>query len=99
MERILGPSSEYVQSNGHWTRITEPVSGRLSDKPPIYDINAHDLYIPFMALGTYVVLAGLLLGLQGKQIYPGSFELAVRQGLGRLVLASYPSESNIVYIG
>ncbi|KAL7200872.1 hypothetical protein ACSBR1_032738 [Camellia fascicularis] len=98
-ERILGSSSEYVQSNisryfsdpqyyfqvndqyvrnklkvvlfpflhrGHWTRITEPVGGRLSYKPPIYDINAPDLYIPLMAFGTYVVLAGLSLGLQGK---------------------------------
>ncbi|KAJ8755398.1 hypothetical protein K2173_019196 [Erythroxylum novogranatense] len=51
---------------GHWTRITEPVGGRLSYKPPIYDINAPDLYIPFMAFGTYVVLAGLSLGLHGK---------------------------------
>ena len=51
---------------GHWTRITEPVGGRLSYKPPIYDINAPDLYIPLMAFGTYVVLAGFSLGLQGK---------------------------------
>lgn len=51
---------------GHWTRISEPVGGRLSYKPPIYDINAPDLYIPFMAFGTYVVLAGLSLGLNGK---------------------------------
>ncbi|KAI4364304.1 hypothetical protein MLD38_020415 [Melastoma candidum] len=51
---------------GLWTRITEPVGGRLSYKPPIYDINAPDLYIPLMAFGTYVVLAGVLLGLQGK---------------------------------
>ncbi|WJZ88136.1 hypothetical protein VitviT2T_007465 [Vitis vinifera] len=98
-EKILGSSSEYVQSNisryfsdpqyyfqvndhyvrnklkvvlfpflhrGHWTRITEPVGGRLSYKPPIYDINAPDLYIPFMAFGTYVILAGLSLGLRGK---------------------------------
>ncbi|XP_068662908.1 uncharacterized protein [Aristolochia californica] len=98
-ERILGSSSQYVQSNisryfsdpqyyfqvndqyvrnklkvilfpflhrGHWTRITEPVGGRLSYKPPIYDINAPDLYIPFMAFGTYVVLAGFLLGILGK---------------------------------
>ncbi|KAJ6734234.1 INTEGRAL MEMBRANE HRF1 FAMILY PROTEIN [Salix purpurea] len=97
--KILGSSSEYVQSNisryfsdpqyyfqvndhyvrnklkvvlfpflhrGHWMRITEPVGGRLSYKPPIYDINAPDLYIPFMAFGTYVVLAGLSLGLNGK---------------------------------
>ncbi|KAJ6677644.1 YIP1 INTERACTING FACTOR-like protein YIF1 PROTEIN [Salix viminalis] len=100
-EKILGSSSEYVQSNisryfsdpqyyfqvnehyvrnklkvvlfpflhrGHWTRITEPVGGRLSYKPPIYDINAPDLYIPFMAFGTYVVLAGLSLGLNGNFI-------------------------------
>ncbi|CAF1778741.1 unnamed protein product [Brassica napus] len=98
-ERILGSSSEYVQSNitryffdpryyfqvndqyvrnklkvvmfpflhrRHWTRISEPVGGRLSYKPPIYDINAPDLYIPFMAFGTYVVLAGFSLGLNGK---------------------------------
>ncbi|XP_057773378.1 uncharacterized protein LOC130992659 [Salvia miltiorrhiza] len=98
-EKILGSSSEYVQSNisryfsdpqyyfqvndqyvknklkvvlfpflhrGHWTRISEPVGGRLSYKPPIYDINAPDLYIPFMAFGTYLVLAGLSLGLHGK---------------------------------
>ncbi|XP_019082942.1 PREDICTED: protein YIF1A isoform X2 [Camelina sativa] len=51
---------------GHWTRISEPVGGRLSYKPPIYDINAPDLYIPLMAFGTYVVLAGLSLGLYGK---------------------------------
>ncbi|OWM71087.1 protein YIF1B-like [Punica granatum] len=98
-EKILGSSSEYVQSNisryfsdpqyyfqvndqyvrnklkvvlfpffhrGHWTRISEPVGGRLSYKPPIFDINAPDLYIPFMAFGTYVVIAGFFLGLQGK---------------------------------
>ncbi|GAB2211340.1 hypothetical protein Drorol1_Dr00024648 [Drosera rotundifolia] len=98
-EKILGSSSEYVQSNinryfadpqyyfqvnddyvrnklkvllfpflhrGHWTRITEPVGGRLSYKPPIYDINAPDLYIPFMSFFTYVVLSGLVLGLRGK---------------------------------
>ncbi|KAA8531418.1 hypothetical protein F0562_006229 [Nyssa sinensis] len=51
---------------GHWTRITEPVGGRLSYKPPIYDINAPDLYIPLMVFGTYVVLAGFSMGLHGK---------------------------------
>uniref|UniRef100_A0A0D3CC01 Uncharacterized protein n=1 Tax=Brassica oleracea var. oleracea TaxID=109376 RepID=A0A0D3CC01_BRAOL len=99
-ERILGSSSEYVQSNitryffdpryyfqvndqyvrnklkvvlfpflhrRHWTRISEPVGGRLSYKPPIYDINAPDLYIPFMAFGTYVVLADLSPRLNGKR--------------------------------
>ncbi|KAF9588233.1 hypothetical protein IFM89_008633 [Coptis chinensis] len=89
-ERILGSSSEYVQSNvreyfsdpqyyfqvneqyvrnklkGHWTRITEPVGGILSYKPPAFDINAPDPYIPLMSFGTYVVLAGFKLGLIGK---------------------------------
>ncbi|KAK4784684.1 hypothetical protein SAY86_019052 [Trapa natans] len=98
-EKILGSSSEYVQSNisryfsdpqyyfqvndqyvrnklkvvlfpflhrGPWTRISEPVGGRLSYKPPVFDINAPDLYIPLMAFGTYIVLAGFSLGLQGK---------------------------------
>ena len=51
---------------GPWTRISEPVAGRLSYKPPIYDINAPDLYIPLMSFGTYIVLAGLALGLVGK---------------------------------
>ncbi|XP_021907498.1 protein YIF1B-like isoform X1 [Carica papaya] len=51
---------------GHWTRITEPVGGRLSYRPPINDINAPDLYIPFMAFATYLVLAGISLGLSGK---------------------------------
>ncbi|KAL7168205.1 hypothetical protein ACSBR2_038609 [Camellia fascicularis] len=52
---------------GHWTRITEPVGGRLSYKPPIYDVNAPDVYIPFMVFGTRVLLAGFSLGLHGKQ--------------------------------
>ncbi|KAK1567884.1 hypothetical protein Q3G72_017761 [Acer saccharum] len=51
---------------GHWTRITEPVGGRLSYQPPINDINAPDLYIPCMAFATYLVLAGISLGLSGK---------------------------------
>ncbi|ONH92664.1 hypothetical protein PRUPE_8G187900 [Prunus persica] len=51
---------------GHWTRRTEPVGGRLSYKPPITDIHAPDLYIPFMTFATYLVLAGISLGLSGK---------------------------------
>lgn len=56
----------FLLNQGHWTRITEPVGGRLSYKPPIYDINAPDLYIPFMAFATYVILAGFSLGFIGK---------------------------------
>lgn len=33
---------------------------------PRYDINAPDLYIPTMAYITYVVLAGLVLGMQNR---------------------------------
>ncbi|XP_013739678.1 uncharacterized protein LOC117132628 [Brassica rapa] len=67
----LSKTSSCFASNdqGHWARISEPVRGRLLYKPPIYDINAPDLYIPFMAFGTYVVLAGLSLELNGKSSY------------------------------
>ena len=69
-DQPLSKTSSCFASNDqrHWTRISEPVGGRLSYKPPIYDINAPDLYIPFMAFGTYVVLAGLSLGLDGKYV-------------------------------
>lgn len=66
IEFTPSPLSLTLFFQGHWTRITEPVGGRLSYKPPIYDINAPDLYIPFMAFGTYVVLAGFSLGRHGK---------------------------------
>ncbi|KAL1321736.1 hypothetical protein AAHE18_14G148500 [Arachis hypogaea] len=49
---------------GHWTRITEPV----------------DLYIPLMAFGTYVVLAGLSLVLRGK-FSPEALNLLFIKGL------------------
>lgn len=45
---------------GHMAR------GEFSFKPPIYDINAPDLYIPMMAFGTYLVLAGYFLGITTK---------------------------------
>ncbi|KAJ3670141.1 hypothetical protein LUZ60_010465 [Juncus effusus] len=51
---------------GHWTRIAEPVGGVRAFKPPIYDINAPDLYIPFMAFGTFVILSCFSLGFVGK---------------------------------
>lgn len=53
---------------GHWMRSTEKVGGELSYKPPIYDINAPDLYIPLMAFGTYLILAGFFLGINGKYV-------------------------------
>ncbi|KAL2621510.1 hypothetical protein R1flu_001715 [Riccia fluitans] len=44
---------------GHWTRIAEQVAGGLTYKPPRYDINAPDLYIPLMAFATYIILCGI----------------------------------------
>ncbi|KAJ1426962.1 Yif1 family [Sesbania bispinosa] len=59
----------------------EPVGvARLSYKPPIYDINAPDFYIPLMAFGTYDVLAGLSLGLRGK-FSPEALNLLFIKGL------------------
>ncbi|XP_031249593.1 protein YIF1B-like [Pistacia vera] len=51
---------------GHWMRVTDNVEGQLCYKLPIYDINAPDLYIPLMAFGSYLVLAGFFLGINGK---------------------------------
>ncbi|KAL2920958.1 Protein YIF1B [Bienertia sinuspersici] len=65
---------------GHWTRVSEPVGGRLSYRPPMHDINAPDLYIPLMAFGTYVILATLLLGLHGK-FNPEALNLLFVKGL------------------
>ncbi|XP_039139367.1 protein YIF1B-B-like [Dioscorea cayenensis subsp. rotundata] len=65
---------------GHWARISEPVGGRLSYKPPIYDINAPDLYIPLMAFGTYIILAGFTFGLLGK-FSPEALTLQFTRGL------------------
>ncbi|XP_020256211.1 protein YIF1B-B-like isoform X2 [Asparagus officinalis] len=65
---------------GHWTRITDPVGGRLSYKPPIHDINAPDLYIPFMAFGTYIVLTGFSLGVFGR-FTPEALSLQFTKGL------------------
>lgn len=65
---------------GHWTRISEPVGGRLSYKPPIYDINAPDLYIPFMAFGSFIILAGFTLGFMGK-FTPEAINLQFSRGL------------------
>ncbi|KAJ4826834.1 hypothetical protein Tsubulata_023654, partial [Turnera subulata] len=45
-----------------WTRITEPVAGRLSYKPPINDMTAQDLCIPCIAFATYSVSRWYLIG-------------------------------------
>lgn len=64
---------------GHWTRIAEQVAGGLKYKPPRHDINAPDLYLPIMALVTYILLSGFLLGMAGK--YATSHDYHMRLSL------------------
>ncbi|XP_059286979.1 uncharacterized protein LOC132040366 isoform X2 [Lycium ferocissimum] len=61
-------NEEYVKNKlkGHWMRAADLAGGEFSFKPPMYDINAPDLYIPMMAFGTYLVLAGYFLGITTK---------------------------------
>ncbi|KAJ0966236.1 hypothetical protein J5N97_027374 [Dioscorea zingiberensis] len=70
---------------GHWGRMSEPVGGRLSYKPPIYDINAPDLYVPFMAFVTYIILSGFTFGLLGK-FSPEALSLQFTRGLAGWLL-------------
>ncbi|KAM0943711.1 putative Yif1 family protein [Dioscorea sansibarensis] len=65
---------------GHWTRMSEPVGDRLSYKPPIDDINAPDLYVPFVAFVTYIVLSGFAFGLLGT-FSPKALSLQFTRGL------------------
>uniref|UniRef100_A0A6N2KMM2 Uncharacterized protein n=1 Tax=Salix viminalis TaxID=40686 RepID=A0A6N2KMM2_SALVM len=81
-EKIFGSGSEYVQSNiskcfsdpQYYFQVNDHyVRNKLKivllpflNRAPINDINAPDLYIPCMAFATYLVLAGISLGLSGK---------------------------------
>lgn len=65
---------------GHWTRISDQVTGGLAFRPPVFDINAPDLYIPLMAFGTFVVLCGIAFGIAGK-FSPEAFSLQFTKGL------------------
>ncbi|CAG8800578.1 33237_t:CDS:2 [Racocetra persica] len=56
-----------------WTRIVirSEQNGQLEGfKPPRDDINSPDLYIPAMALVTYVLLTGIVSGTQGNKFHP-----------------------------
>ena len=44
------------------------MAGGLKYKPPRHDINAPDLYLPLMAVATYIMLCGLTLGQAGKYV-------------------------------
>ncbi|KAI9359604.1 hypothetical protein DFJ73DRAFT_816973 [Zopfochytrium polystomum] len=51
--------------NKHWTRLVNrsEQDGQMEGyKPPREDLNAPDMYIPVMAIVTYVLLVGMLLG-------------------------------------
>ncbi|BHF60858.1 Protein yif1b [Sparganum proliferum] len=53
--------------------------------PPRADLNSPDLYIPVMAFLTYVLVAGLALGIDGR-FSPESLSIFSSQALGWLVL-------------
>ena len=54
-------------------RATEVIGAEFSYKTPIYDINA---YIPLVAFGTYVLLAGFFLGMNGEVSPPIQVNMA-----------------------
>eukprot|EP00898_Chlorokybus_atmophyticus_P008985 jgi/Chlat1/9088/Chrsp97S08415 len=51
---------------GSWTRVPEQVAGGLTYKPPLYDINAPDLYLACMAFGTYVMMCSIAIGVEHR---------------------------------
>lgn len=59
--------------------------GNTSYLPPREDVNAPDLYIPLMALATYVLLAGLVLGVRRK-FRPQALAQTLSKGGGVLAL-------------
>jgi len=52
---------------------------------PRDDVNIPDLYIPFMALLTYVLLAGIKLGASDHQFTPESLGTSLSSGMGWLI--------------
>ncbi|KAJ9141181.1 hypothetical protein P3X46_031750 [Hevea brasiliensis] len=68
ISRYLSNLQYYFQVNDQYVKnklkiILFPFLHMVSS---IYDINAPNLYIPLMAFGTYLVLAGFFLGINGK---------------------------------
>ncbi|KAI8031741.1 hypothetical protein LOK49_LG01G00712 [Camellia lanceoleosa] len=51
---------------GHWTMITEHVGGRLSYKPPIYDINASDTFHSWCLVPMLFLLASCWVSMKSK---------------------------------
>ncbi|KAK9944547.1 hypothetical protein M0R45_010108 [Rubus argutus] len=88
----------FLHGYGHWTRITEPVGGRLSYNPPINDINAPDLYIPFMTFATYLVLAGISLGLSGK-FSPEAINWQFVKGMGSWLFQAMLLKASLTSLG
>ncbi|KAL6776845.1 HRF1 [Auxenochlorella protothecoides x Auxenochlorella symbiontica] len=75
-----------------WTyaRSPEHISGGHKYLPPRQDVNAPDLYIPFMALWTYCMLVGIGLlargGFRPEAVYNAVTSALVAWGLHTLVL-------------
>ncbi|GFP99880.1 protein yif1b, partial [Phtheirospermum japonicum] len=83
---------------GHWMRTVEAAGGKFSFKAPIHDINAPDLYIPIMAFGTYLLLAGFFLGINGK-FSPESLGVQFSTGLLCWLLQILLLEATLHFLG
>lgn len=76
--------------NGNWARLSstqasgDGTTSSVSYAPPSQDINAPDLYIPFMSYITYVLLWSLFQGLKGD-FHPQLFGYLASQAFACLV--------------
>lgn len=75
--------------NKNWNRISAQETGESTQPggfaPPIYDVNAPDLYIPLMSFVTYILLWAIFQGLKGE-FHPELFGLLASQTIGFAIL-------------
>ncbi|WOH02804.1 hypothetical protein DCAR_0522194 [Daucus carota subsp. sativus] len=83
---------------GHWMRSVDSDGSNFTYKPPVYDINAPDLYIPLMAFCTYVILAGFFLGFSGR-FSPEALGVQFSNGLLCWLLQVLLIEVSLHYLG
>ncbi|KAJ1962485.1 Transport protein yif1, partial [Dispira parvispora] len=68
----------------HWTRLaqrSEHTGHTMGYKPPREDLNSPDMYIPVMALVTYVLLVGIVTGTK-HMFHPDDLGLTASKALG-----------------
>ncbi|KAJ3559945.1 hypothetical protein NM688_g23 [Phlebia brevispora] len=69
----------------HWSRRVHRTENGQTWLPPREDINSPDLYIPLMALVTYILLAALHSGLNSR-FHPEILGVTASKGLGIILL-------------